>query len=103
VGCSPLTPITHSWPLHLLTSLARLAISYPQESRDSMEGPLPCLPPSKNDTGCGSGEGGGGCVLLAATEALACDNDLNNTTWADARGLTPPSLACRRGTDLPVL
>ena len=29
-----------------------------EESRDSMEGLLPCLPSSKNDTGSGSDEGG---------------------------------------------
>lgn len=39
----------------------------------------------------------------AATEALACDNELNNTAWADAHGLAPPPLARRRGTNLPVL
>jgi hypothetical protein len=42
-------------------------------------------------------------VLLAASEALACDNDLNNTVWADAHGLAPQPLACRKGRDLSAL
>ena len=43
------------------------------------------------------------CVLLAATEALACDNELNNTALADAHGPAPPPLACHRDSNLRVV
>ncbi|HTK06914.1 MAG TPA: hypothetical protein VL485_07090 [Ktedonobacteraceae bacterium] len=38
--------------------------------------------------------------LLATTNTPTCDNDLNNTAWADAHGLIPLSPTRRKGTNL---
>ena len=41
--------------------------------------------------------------LHVATDALACDSDLNNTVWADALGLAPRPPVYRRDRDLSAL